>query len=108
MSKNYFAIERNQKYWEHVVVKDNDDNIMFENYLGMTYDEMKDSEDLNEFVVAMMDVTDDGTDGDLIVTLIDEDDVFIWSIIIGPGEDEDLRYVLIDWKKDGKKYRYEP
>ena len=42
-----------------------------------------------------------------LVTLIDEDDVFVWSIIIGPGESDEIRYVLVDWKKDGKSYRYE-
>lgn len=107
MGNNYFAIERNGNYWDHVIVKDKAGNIMFENYLQMTYDEMKSSTDLEEFVVAIMDASGDDVNGNAIVTLIGEDDVFIWSIIIGPGEDESLRYVLVDWKKDGKSYRYE-
>ena len=107
MGSNYFAIERNGNYWDHVVVKDKDDNVVFGNYLNMTYDEMKSSEDLEEFVVAIMDSSRDVVDDNVIVTLIGEDDVFIWSIIIGPGDDDDLRYVLVDWKKDGKSYRYE-
>lgn len=105
---SYFAIERNQKTWDHVVIKDKDGNVMFGNYLGMTYDEMKSQEDLEEFVVAVMDATGDGAAENTIVTLVGDDDVFIWSIIIGPGEDDGLRYVLVDWKKDGKSYRYEP
>lgn len=107
MSKNYFAIERNQTYWDHVLIKDKNENIMFENYLDMTYDEMKSSEDLEEFVVAVLDCTGDDTNGNAIVTLIGEDDVFIWGIIIGTREDDEIRYVLVDWKKDGKNYRYE-
>ena len=107
MSKNYFVIERNGSYWDHVVIKDKDGNVSFGNYLNMTYDEMKDSVDLDEFVVAILDASGDDTNGNDIVTLIGEDDVFIWSIIIGPGEDDEVRYVLVDWKKDGKSYRYE-
>lgn len=107
MSKNYLAIERNQEYWDHVVIKDKNENIVFANYLDMTYDEMKSSEDLEEFVVAILDCTGDDKNGSAIVTLVGDDDIFIWSIIIGPGENEDIRYVLVDWKKDGKNYRYE-
>jgi hypothetical protein len=107
MSSNYFAIERNGNYWDHVVVKDTSGNVMFENYLKMTYDEMKSSVDLEEFVVAIMDASGDDVSGNAIITLIGDDDVFIWSIMIGLDEDGDLRYVLVDWKKDGKRYRYE-
>ena len=104
---SYFAIERNQKYLEHVVVKDKDGNVMFGNYLHMTYDEMKSQNDLEEFIVAIMDASGDGVNEQLIITLIGDDDVFVWSIIMGPDEDNGIRYVLVDWKKDGKSYKYE-
>lgn len=108
---SYFAVERNQRCWDHVVMKDRNNNIVFGNYLNMTYDEMKSSEDLEEFVVAIMDITNyeaDSNDDQTIVTLVGDDDIFIWSIIIGTVDsDGDLRYVLVDWKKDGKSYRYE-
>ena len=102
---SYFAIEHNQTCLDHVVIKDKYDNVMFSNYLNMTYDEMKSSEDLEEFVVAVMDAAGDGQ---VLITLVDDDDIFIWSIIIGTSDDDGLRYVLVDWKKDGKSYRYEP
>ena len=102
MSKNYFAIECNQTYWEHVVLKDQDGNVRFEDYLDKTYDEMKSGEDLEEFVVAIMDAANGETDNNVIINLVGEDDVFIWGIIIGPDEDDGIRYVLVDWKKDGK------
>ena len=105
---SYLAIERNQEYWDHVFIKDKNENIVFENYLNMTYNEMQSSEDLEEFVVAILDCTGDDVGGSAIVTLVGDDDIFIWSIIIGPGEDGEIRYVLVDWKKDGKNYRYEP
>ncbi len=107
MSKNYFAIECNQQYWEHVVLKDKDGNVKFDDYLNKTYDEMKSSEDLEEFVVAIMDAANDVTNNNAIVNLIGEDGVFIWGIIIGPDEEDSVRYVLVDWKKDGNSYRYE-
>jgi hypothetical protein len=56
-----------------------------------------------------MDVADsmmDDVNTDVILTLVGEDDIFIWSIIAGYVDDE-IRYVLVDWKKDGKNYRYE-
>ena len=47
-------------------------------------------------------------DEQTIVTLVGEDDVFIWSIVIGVEDNgDDVRYALVDWKKDGKSYRYE-
>ena len=104
---NYFAIEHNQKCIYHVFLKDKDDNVVFGDYLNLTYDEMSARKDLEEFVVAIFDATNDGNDSQTLVTLVGEDDVFIWGIMIGLVEEE-LRYVLIDWKKDGKNYRYEP
>lgn len=103
---SYFAIERDQKYWDHVVIKDQDGKVRFGNYLHMTYDEMKSREDLDLFVVAIMNASEGDTSGNAIVNLIGDDDVFIWGIIIGTDGDE-FRYVLIDWQKDGKRYRYE-
>lgn len=100
---SYFAIEYDQQYQDHVAIKDNDGNVMFDNYLNMTYDEMKSAEDLEELVTAVIDIAK--TD-QAIITLIGDDDVFIWSIIIGT-DDDDVRYVLVDWKKGGKVYKYE-
>ena len=103
---SYFAVEYGGNYQDHIALVDSDGNHAFENYLNLTYNEMKEQEDLDEFVIAMMDATTDGED-QVVVTLIGDDDVFIWSIIMGVV-DEEIRYNLVDWQKDGKKYRYEP
>lgn len=107
---SYFAVEYNGKHQDHVIITDYNDNILFANYLNMTYDEMKLQEDLEDFVVANINAVDmivfDDND-QMIITLVGDDDIFIWSVIIGTVEDE-LRYSLVDWQKDGKKYRYEP
>lgn len=103
---SYFAIESEGRYRDHVVIADENGNVVFENYLDLTYDEMKYQTDLEDFVLAVMDAM--GDDGDQIaVTLVGEDDIFIWSIIIGMVDDE-IRYNMVDWKADGKNYRYEP
>lgn len=107
---NYFVVEKNNTYFDHVMIKDRDDNIIFGNYLNMTYDEMKSQKDLDDFVVAIMDAADamiPNENDKTIITLIGEDDVFIWSIIMG-AVDEVVRYSLVNWKADGKNYRYEP
>lgn len=104
---SYFAIEHSKNYVDHVVIKDNNGDTVFGEYLNMSYDEMKNSDTLDEFVVAVMDCTKEADRGQAIVTLVGDDDIFIWSIIIS-NDGENVRYVLVDWKKDGKNYRYEP
>ena len=108
---SYFAIERGGHYLDHIVLKDGISGAVgFENYLNMTYDEMMSQEDLEDFIEANMDAVDamfpDEND-QTIITLIGDDDVFIWSIIMGTV-DEEFRYLPINWQVDGKKYRYEP
>lgn len=104
---NYFAIENNGQYYDHVFIKDNNGNVVFENYLDMDYEAMKYSTDLEDFVCAVMDASENMSNGDqTILTLVGEDDVFIWSVIMCL-EDYEVRYSLVDWTKDGKKYRYE-
>jgi hypothetical protein len=108
---SYFAIERGGECWDHVIIRNNNGDAMFSNYDSMSYNEMKSSEDLEEFVVAVMEATDsvaNGEEDQTIITLIGDDDVFIWSIIIGTVDEDGLKYSLVDWKKNGKSYRYEP
>lgn len=106
----YFAIERNGQCISNVVITASDESIMFKDIMEMSYDEMKTYDSLEEFVACVMDVTNKHfNDGDkqTCVTLVDDEGVFIWGIIIGPGDNEgDLRYVLIDWRKDKKRYKY--
>ena len=108
---SYFAIERNGQCWSPVVLQSKNGDSDFSSFLNMTYDEMKNSEHLEEFVVASMEATNEASstgDDQTIVTLIDKDDVFVWSIIMGSGDNDDIRYSLVDWKKDGHMYRYVP
>lgn len=106
----YFAVERNGQSISNVVIASNDGDLAFKDIMEMSYDEMKSYNGLEEFVACVMDATNnhfDDFDEQTCVTLIDDDGVFIWGIIIGPGENEgDLRYVLIDWRKDEKRYKY--
>jgi hypothetical protein len=107
---NYFVAEVNGTCVEDITWIDKDGNPIFTNYVNMTYDEMKSAENLVEFVLANMEsaVTEFGDSADqLILTLVDENDIFVWSIMMGIVDDE-LRYALVDWKKDGKNYRYTP
>ena len=109
MSKNYFAIERNGETRMPVVLGAGKGNDAFTEFLDMSYEEMKNSEHLEEFVDATMMASDRmfGTDGDeTIVILIGEDGNFIWSIIMSCENGDDIHYVITDWKKDGKNYRY--
>jgi hypothetical protein len=111
MGNNYFVIERKDQCWE---------NVDFSKYAAMTnkridylknatFDEMKRRYWLSNFVLDVMECANElsGTDDDYtVVNLLGEDGVFIWGILIGPDNGK-IRYSLIDWKKNGKNYRYE-
>lgn len=107
---NYFAIERDGRCWDRVVMCDDGKNLAFVDLMEMSYNQMKQYERLDEFVCAVMDATNEMNseeDQQTAVTLVGEDGVFIWGLIIGPSEiDDELHYVMVDWKKDGKIYRY--
>ena len=104
MDKNYFALERNGKCLDKIVFK-LDDKFAFEDLMSMSYEEMKAYPDIEQFVVAVMNVTNDLGGTQLIINLVGPDDVFIWGIIIGIYG-EDYNFAFVDWKKDGKNYRY--
>ena len=108
---SYFATECGGYYRDHITIVDENGNVVFNNYLNMTYDDMKSQEDLGDFVFAVMDAAimsaeEPNDNCQTIITLIDDDGIFIWSIIIGIVDDE-IRYSLVDWRKDGMQYRYE-
>lgn len=110
MSNNYFALERGSQYFENMCMQAQDGSILFEDVMNMSYDEIKTYDNLESFVDCAMDLSNklfNSKDDQTIVTLVGADDVFIWSIIMGPEDEDTLRYVLVDWKKDGKQYRYE-
>jgi hypothetical protein len=108
VSGNYFTIERGGQYWERIMLGNHNGDPAFEEFLDMSYDEMKSSEKLSDFVIAAMEATNrvsNTNDEQTCVTLIGEDDAFIWSVIMGP-ENDLIRYSIVDWKKDGKTYKY--
>jgi hypothetical protein len=112
MQKNYFVVERSGKSIDNMVIRrNNDDTVMFEDLMSMSYEEMKSYKDMDLFLDCIMDATNNffhEGDDQTLVTLIGSDDVFIWGILVGPGEKEgSLKYAFIDWGKDGKKYRYQ-
>ena len=107
---NYFAIERNGECYSPVILADSDGNPAYTEFLDMTYEEMKNSEKLEDFVIAAMEAADrksDGEDGysDVVVTLIGEDDFFIWGIIMS-SEGDDITYKIVDWQEGGKHFKY--
>jgi hypothetical protein len=110
MIANYFSIEREGKCAAPVVIRD-ENGVVFEDLMNMSYNEMKVYKDLEFFVDCVMDVANkyfEESDEPTLITLIGKDDVFIWGILIGPTDDlNQLKYSLIDWKKDGKSYGYE-
>lgn len=111
MTKNYFSVERSNKCVDNVCFQNNDGSIAFEEVMTMSCNEIKTYNNIDAFVVATMNAANKcfGEDDDqTLLTLIGEDGVFIWSIIIDAGEEPDeFKYLFIDWKKDGNQYRYD-
>lgn len=110
---SYFTIERNGRCWEdvnNIVDRVNMVSCRIDELKNSTYDEMKKKHWLEGFVMAVMEYANElsGTgDDQTMVTLVGDDGCFVWGILMGPGENNDIRYSLINWKKDGKNYRYE-
>lgn len=110
MNKSYFAIERNGQCYSPVVFVDDDGELQFNDFLTMSYEEMKSSDALGAFVAACMDAANEASgseDEQTVVTLVGEDGTFVWGILMGIGNNEVIEYFLIDWKKDDHNYRYE-
>ena len=110
MSKNYFSIEYQNQCYSPVLLADSDGKPTFAEFLDMTYEEMKNSEKLEDFVIAAMEAADRKSGGeddysDVVVTLIGEDGFFIWGIIMS-SEGDDITYKVVDWKADGKHFKY--
>ena len=112
MSGNYFSIERDGKSWEHLNFYGESKMTSIQEIATMTYDDIRSYEHIDTLIVATMDAANKHfgeDDAQTILTLIGEDGVFIWSILITPTDTSDeFRYAFVDWQKDGKKYRYEP
>ena len=107
---NYFSIEANGECYNPVILADSDGNPAYTEFLDMTYEEMKNSEKLEDFVIAAMEAADKKSDGeddynDVVVTLIGEDGFFIWGIIMS-AEGDNITYKVVDWKADGKHFKY--
>ena len=93
--------------YDHSCLIDENGDIAFAEFYDFTYDEMVNSDMRDDFVAAIWEacVLDDPNIDDMIIVLVDENDTFVWSIMMGIVNDE-LMYTLTDWKKDGKNYRY--
>lgn len=107
---NYFAIEKNGECYSPVLLADSDGNPAYTEFLDMTYEEMKNSEKLEDFVIAAMEAADRKSDdeddySDVVVTLIGEDGFFIWGIIMS-SEGDDIIYKIVDWREGGKHFKY--
>lgn len=107
---NYFAIEANGNCYSPVLLADSDGKPAFSEFLNMSYEEMRDSEQLEDFVIAAMEAaerkgSDDEEYSDVVVTLIGEDGFFIWGIIMS-AEGDNITYKVVDWKADGNHFKY--
>lgn len=112
MNESYFVIEQNDKYLEDVVLLDADQNILHEEIMNMSYEEMKEYDRLEDFLWEAYWASEDyfDTKGEAtIISLVDSYDTLVWGILFGPDPDDEelLRYCFIDCGKDGKIYKYQ-
>ena len=107
---NYFAIEVNGECYSPMLLADSDGKPAFSEFLNMSYEEMRASEELENFVIAAMEAAERRGNGneefnDVVVTLIGEDDFFIWGIIMS-AEGDNITYKVVDWQADGNHFKY--
>ena len=107
---NYFAIEVNGECYSPMLLADSDGKPAFSEFLNMNYEEMRASEELENFVIAAMEAAERRGNGneefnDVVVTLVGEDDFFIWGIIMS-AEGDNITYKVVDWQADGNHFKY--
>ena len=107
---NYFSMEVNGECYSPVLLADRNGKPAFTEFLNMNYDEMKNSEQLEDFICAAMEAAERRSDSeeeysDVVVTLIGEDDFFIWGIIMS-AEGDNITYKVVDWQEGGKRFKY--
>lgn len=112
MNKNYFVIERKGQSWDDVKLHRYPTMTLrrIKRLKNSTYEEMKKTPWISSFIIAAMEAANhlSGDNDDYTaITLIGEDGIFIWGILMGPTEDGDITYSFVDWKKNDKNYRYE-
>ena len=59
MTKNHFAIERQDKGVEYLLLHGEDGSIAFEDVMNMSYDELKAFDGIDVFIAAIMDATNE-------------------------------------------------
>ena len=106
-----FIIGRDGKLMENVVLLGVDGKVWFEEVFNMPFNELVNYEHIEDLVVACLDATNEAFndgDQDTVVTLVDDDTgMFIWSIVIFPESDDEIRYEFHDWlADDDKRFRY--
>lgn len=111
MTNNRFCIERKSGVIENVFLLNDKEEILFEDLMNMDFQQMMEYKNIEDFVICAMDAVNEAMgiidDEETYLTLVDSDGVFIWSVVIGPGENEgEIRYNGVDWRKDGKTFRY--
>lgn len=110
--ENYFVIEQNDNYLEGVVLLDSDQNVLHEEIMNMSYEEMKEYDKLEDFLWEAYFASESSfeTKGEnTVISLVDSEDTLVWGILFGPDPDDEeaLRYCFINWGEDGKIYKYQ-
>lgn len=110
--ENYFVIEQNDNYLEGVVLLDSDQNVLHEEIMNMSYEEMKEYDKLEDFLWEAYFASESyfETKGEnTVISLVDSEDTLVWGILFGPDPDDEeaLRYCFINWGEDGKIYKYQ-
>lgn len=112
MNNNYFVIEQNNNYVDGAILIDNDGNILHEEVMSMSYDEIKNYDKFDDFLDCIIDASEShfGTNNEhTILNLVDSENTLIWGILFGidPDDPESIRYCFVDWGKDGQIYKYQ-
>ena len=96
MNNNYFAIEYKGYCLDHC----QPNNDLVKEFSNMSYEDIL-KHDLDEFICNTLDYVETSFDyegEEVIVTLIGEDDIFIWSVVMQQIDDENVKYVTyVEW-----------
>ena len=103
---NTFSIERGDQVIHGIVFVE---DVEYSDLINARGEEAKNHSYLNEFIMDVCYMALDKfeeSEEDIVCTLVDEDEYFIWSILINIDDPEHVKYKFIDWEKENKKYCY--
>lgn len=104
MTSKFIIIERDEVFSESMLLTDENNNILFEDILDMSYEEAYNNDTLRfqQFVLEVLDRSDEyfESDGSTFIGVGDDNSGLVWAVVVERIDGERIRYASIDLEKN--------